>query len=299
MKMVISGSKGHHLAYKIAKKLSIDFVPCEVRLFPDGELYIRITKDPYNKSIIYLQSCYGDPSRDILEFIFTVRTLKELNSKEVIGIIPYLPYMRQDDRFKNYEVVSAKILFEIIRESGLDMLISIDIHLHRLADLTRIFGFPIVNLTAMEKLALASLEYFDDRDIIVVAPDSEAEQWAKLASDTLNTDYIVLQKVRHGDEEVTVSGELSGVEGRSILIVDDIISTGSTLVNTLKELRKFNVKRVIAACTHALLVRNAEEKLFNAGLDAIISTNTVLNPYMKVDVADIIAEYLSRHFTKN
>lgn len=290
---VASLPRSRVLGHELALLLASDHIPLECRKFPDGETYLRIPVSIEGEEVALVQSAALEPNEAIMEFVMASATLKDLGATRVIGILPYLPYARQDARFMPGEAVSITILARLIEASGVDELYTVDAHLHRFRDLSEIFAIPAHNLTAMPLLASYALERFKLQNPVVVGPDEESLQWAVKAAETLDCPYTTLVKRRVSEQEVklTAPGEFR-VKDRDVLIVDDIVSTGGTMATAAKILVERGARRIIAACTHALLVGDALYRIVSSGVDILISTNTVLSPVSRVSVAPLIAESL-------
>lgn len=285
-KLVVVGGKGcGELARRVAARLGGKYVQLFVRKFPDGEVYVRLPEN-VEGSVSFLFSCVGGrPNEGLLETIFALEALEDYGAERRILVIPYMPYARQDDVFSFGEVVSIKVLDRIFRALGIDALVTVDMHLHRFKEISEVFGFKAVNTTVVPELARYVSRVYGN-DVQIVAPDEEARQWAEIASKEIGSDYIVLKKTRLGDENVELSG-LDEVEEK-VLIIDDIISTGSTIAGTAKLVRQSGARTIIVACAHALLVGDAEGKIFNSGVIDLVASDTVNNPYAKVSSTDAI-----------
>jgi len=290
--IILGGSSAQVLAIKIGRLLKASVLLPEIKRFPDGEKYVRITGDVNGKTVAVIQSFYHQPDEFLIEYFLMVDTLKDLGAKRVLGVVPYFAYARQDERFKPGEAVSFKIVTKLIEEVGTDEIYTVDTHLHRVEQLSEIFRIPAHNLTAVPLLAQYIKKNFELTNPIVIGPDEEAEQWAKVAAKELEAEYDVLEKERLGPSEVRIKTRELDVKNRDIVIVDDIISTGGTMVEAIKMLREHGAKNIIAACTHPILVQNALTKIYQAGALAVIGTDTVPSSISFVSVAPVIAEAL-------
>jgi len=290
--IILGGSSAQVLAIKIGRLLKAPVLLPEIKRFPDGEKYVRITEDVNGKTVAVIQSFYHQPDEFLIEYFLMVDTLKDLGAKKVLGVVPYFAYARQDERFKPGEAVSFKIVTKLIEEVGTDEIYTVDTHLHRVEQLTEVFRIPAHNLTAVPLLAQYIKKNFELTDLIVIGPDEEAEQWAKVAAKELEAEYDVLEKERLGPSEVRIKTRELDVKNRDVVIVDDIISTGGTMVEAIKMLKEHGAKNIIAACTHPILVQNALTKIYQAGVLAVIGTDTVPSSISFVSVAPVIAEAL-------
>ena len=294
--LVLGGSAGEHIAVKLTPLLNAELGEIEVKRFPDGETYIRILPDVKGRDVIYVNSLQRGPNDLVIETLFTVATLKELGAKKVVAVIPYMSYARQDERFNPGEVVSIEVLGRLFRTVEPDMIYTIDMHLHRIGDPSKVFGPNIRNLTAVRELGKYIKKFHDISNSVVIGPDEESEQWARVMADELGgVEYAILEKKRLTAEEVVIEvrGGLN-VEGKDVVIVDDIISTGGTMVEAIKALRKLGVRSIIIAATHMLLVGKALPRILRLLPKDIVGTDTVLSPLSKVSVAPVIAEALRR-----
>ena len=290
--IILGGSSAQVLAIKIGRLLKASVLLPEIKRFPDGEKYVRITGDVNGKTVAVIQSFYHQPDEFLIEYFLMVDTLKDLGAKRVLGVVPYFAYARQDERFKPGEAVSFKIVTKLIEEVGTDEIYTVDTHLHRVEQLSEIFRIPAHNLTAVPLLAQYIKKNFELTNPIVIGPDEEAEQWAKVAAKELEAEYDVLEKERLGPSEVRIKTRELDVKNRDVVIVDDIISTGGTMVEAIKMLKEHGAKNIIAACTHPILVQNALTKIYQAGALAVIGTDTVPSSISFVSVAPVIAEAL-------
>lgn len=289
--IIAYGSSGEHLARAVAKITGFGLTETETRRFPDGELYLRVEGDASGEDVAIIQSLDMRPDRLLMEYCLVADAVRGIGCRTVTAVVPYLAYARQDARFKPGEPISIKLVATLIESAGTDRLISVDAHLHRLKGLDQLFSIPTLNLTAMPLLAKYYAENYRARDIVVVGPDSESEQWAKSVADVLSVEYVILKKERLGDRDVRVSGSVP-VKGKRVVVVDDIISTGGTLAEAIRGLRSRGAKRVDVLVTHALLTEGALPRLRKAGMSHLISTDSVPRSSSKVSLAPLIASAL-------
>ncbi|MEM3190741.1 MAG: ribose-phosphate diphosphokinase [Candidatus Parvarchaeota archaeon] len=288
--IVVSGSASNHLGFLVAKELSCKQLTTEVRMFPDGERYIRFAERIDGEDVVVIQSLYKNPDSLITEYGFMVRTLLEFGARRILGVFPYLAYLRQDQRFKDGEVVSSKVVSWMIERFDTSEVFVVDPHLHRLAGLKELFNIPAHNISAMPNLAHYAKEVLNATNPIIVAPDEEASQWAYKVASELNAEFKVAEKKRMGDNDVIIHlGDISPA-GKDILLVDDMVSTGGTLATISKDLKLLGARRIIALVTHGLFAEGSYERLQDAGVDYIVTSDSVPNPYALVTVAPLIAD---------
>lgn len=292
--IVIGGSSSEGLASKVAVELGSKLGGLELRRFPDGERYLRVLDNVNGENVVVIQSIHHTPDELLFEFLLLVDTLKDLGAKKVIAFIPYFAYARQDERFKTGEALSFTTVAKLIDTVGTDEVFTIDMHQHRVLDSSKVFRMKSHNISAMPLLADYVKKTGTAHKPLVIGPDAEAEQWAKLAAERLETDYDVFEKKRLGDERVEVRPRKANAKGREVLIVDDIISTGGTIVEASKILLSQGASKVYVACTHPILASGALEKILKAGVKSVVGTDTVPSPVSLVSVAPLIASEVKR-----
>lgn len=292
--IVLGGTFGGHVGYGLAKMVNAAYYDVDVKEFPDGELYVRVPVDVSGEDVVYINSLAKKPNELLIEALLTIETLSDLGARTVHAVLTYIPYARQDSRFTHGEAISALVIGRILRSIRAGYIYTFDLHLHRLGDPKQIFGEGFVNLTAMRDLARYIANTHRISEFVVVGPDEEAEQWAKTASEELGgVPYTTMEKKRLSATEVVVEPrDPEIVRGRDVLIVDDIISTGGTVVEAVKALRNRGANAVYVAATHALLVGRAYSKLVQLDLGDLVASDTVPSPISKVRVAPIIARCL-------
>lgn len=275
------------LTQALAAKLAIEIGNAEIREFPDGESYIRINSDVKNK-IVILVCTLDHPNSKILPLLFLARTLNDLGARKICLIAPYLPYMRQDKSFHTGEAITS-LFFAQLLSSLIDGLITIDPHLHRIHKLSEIYTIPnLLTLHATKKIAQWIQHHL--RDPILIGPDEESRQWIAEIASFNHLPFVIGQKKRLGDRKVMVSlPEIKNLNHVPIL-VDDVISTGMSMLETLKQLTSRGFKNPVCIGVHALFDTETENKLTLAGAKQIVTCNTISHSTNKIDISDIIAK---------
>ena len=291
---IIGGSASDALATRVARELGVKSGKLEIKRFPDGEKYIRVLEDVKGEVIVVIQSINRTPDELLFEYLLLVDTLKDLGARRIVSFIPYFAYARQDERFNPGEALSFKTVSKLIESVGTDEIYTIDMHQHRVLKSSEVFKIPSHNLSAMPLLADYVGRSANLQKPLIIGPDSEAEQWAKLAADRLHTDYDVFEKTRLGSESVQIRPRKANAQDRDVLIVDDIISTGGTIVEALKILFSQGARKIDVACTHAILAGGALAKIYETGAGNVIGTDTVPSPISYVSVAPLIAEHIRK-----
>jgi len=287
--LIVSCSHGKHLGSSIAKRLNEKHSNLIVGKFPDDELHIRFESELKNKNIILVQSFYKNISDCIIEVILVAKTARELGAKKVVLVAPYFPYLRQDKRFHKGEAVSQGIIAGLI-DKYFDAVYVMDPHLHRENKLENIFKIKSKKLTANNLIA----DYIRKNisSPVIIGPDEESYKWAKNVAEILNAESLILKKKRYSSYHVRVElNKKIDLRKRNVVIVDDIVSTGHTILETIKVLRKFGARRVYCICVHGVFVDGTLSKLKKAKIN-MISTNTIPNKVAKIDVSGVICEGL-------
>lgn len=284
---VIGGKASEKLAKKLASRLKAKYVSVDLRVFPDGESKITLQKKPNKGKIIVVNSTYPPVDSNLIQTLALISKAKEFSS-EIVCVIPYLGYARQDREFLPGEIVTLSVIARLIASAGASKIVVVDIH-SRLG--LNLFKIPVKNTSAVPEL----VNYFKKlhlKDPIVVSPDlggkSRAEEFAKM----YNTNVIALKKQRDrktGKVKI-MSLDLDGVKGHDLVLVDDMISTGGSIVKATEFLKKQKCRRVFVACTHALLINDAEKRIKKAGVSKIISANTIPGKTSLVDISGVIAK---------
>jgi ribose-phosphate pyrophosphokinase len=298
--VVIGGSSAQVFALKLARESHIPFLKLDLKKFPDGERYIRVLGDVEGKTVNVVQSMYQQPDDYLFEYFLIVDNLKDLGASMVRGIIPYFAYARQDGRFNPGEAFSLKTVVNLIQAVGTDEVFTIDLHLHRIENISKVFKIPSTNLTVVPDLARYVKQNLKLRNPAVVGPDEEAEQWARVAAKELSADYDVLEKHRVSASEDKKFGEVDikprelTMKGRDVLIVDDIISTGGTIVKAMDILKKNGANKIYVATCHPVLVEGALMKIYEAGAEMVIGTDTIPSPISYVSAAPAVARAVKK-----
>ncbi|MEM2214367.1 MAG: ribose-phosphate diphosphokinase [Candidatus Nezhaarchaeales archaeon] len=290
MPVLVPGPASPQLAQRLAKACNYTVAKVSYRVFPDGESYVRVESNLKGETAIVVQSCPPPQDKRLMELLQLIDASLRAGSSKVFAIVPYFAYSRQDKVFLDYEALSSKIIAKIIEAIGANLLITVNIH----SDLVLSYFEKIkaLNLDAFPEVA-SYLTSYNLRKPLVLSPDRKRYPDAQRVARLINGEAAFLEKKRDllSGAVTTEEKELT-LEGRDIVIVDDIISTGGTLINAAKIVSRGNPSRIIAACIHGLYANNALEKLAAAGVSEVVSTDTIESPTSKISVARIIADTL-------
>ncbi len=287
---VIGGSASTALAEKISRELgNAPFGIPFTKRFPDGELYLRVGGRLEGDDIVLVQSTRTD--EELIELLLLEDAAREAGARRVFVVVPYFGYARQDRRFFPGEPVSARTLVRHV-ELDADAVITVDLHSSQTLEHFHKPAFEASGIPALARL-------LKERPVdLLVSPDKGGVERTKRMAQLLDRPWIALDKRRIDSDHVELSlpaGSAPSLAGKHVVLVDDVITTGGTIVEASRLLKRHGVGRVIAACTHGLFLRDAFERI-KAVTDEVLSTDTLLNPAEKGSVAPDVAQILLREF---
>ncbi len=282
------------IAKVLAKELKCKYSSITISTFPDGDEYLKYNTNIKGQHVVIVQSFQPNPQQSFLQSIFAAETAKDLGAKKVTLVAPYLAYMRQDARFHPGECISSKVVGKYLSKA-VDRIITFDPHIHRYKSLRDIFSIPATKLTANYLIADYIKEHFKIKNVVIVGPDWEAYQWADRIAKKIGVKAMHFEKTRHTPRKVTSKiADAVDVKEKDVIIIDDIISTGHTMIQAAKTVRKNGAKSVTAIGIHGLFVENALFKMKRAGFATIITTNCIEHPTNRIDVTPLIVKELKR-----
>ena len=288
-KLVLAGPASEDLAKSVAAKLELELLKAEFRVFPDGESKFTVEEDVSGKGVIIVQSTYSPVDQHLFQLLLASHHLSEQGAK-VTAVVPYLAYARQDKEFLPGEGVTLGVVAHILRSAGVRRLVTVDIHS---AEGLALFSFPVTSVSAVPGLVRYCKDNLDLNDPVVVAPDFGSSKRTEAFAQLYGARYLQLTKTRDRTSgEVSVKDVKMDLEGKEVLIVDDIISTGGTVRAAAESVISQGAKKAVAVCVHGLFVGDSLQKLQKASVKTIVSTNTVPGEFSKVDVSDPIASHL-------
>ena len=288
---VIAGSASKDLGKRVARRLKAPYVEAKTRVFPDGESKITFGRIPKNSVVLVVQSTYPPVDTNLLQALSIISQARNVSSK-IYAVIPYMGYARQDKQFLSGEVVTMSIVARMLRAAGAKKVVVVDIHSKTALNH---FKIPKENVSAIPELA----KYFKKmklKNALVVSPDMGGSLRAKKFAALLNTSFITLKKSRNRKTgKVVIQSSKVDVRDKDLILVDDIISTGGSVIKAAQFLKQQKCNRVFVACTHGLFVGDAEKRIKKAGVARIISTNTIPRNTSKVDISGVIADSIRKN----
>jgi len=291
--LIVPGPASRGLGEDLARILGVEAHPVEHRLFPDGESYMRFTVDLRGETVVLVQTTAPDPDRKLVQLLVMARTARDFGARRVVACVPYLAYMRQDKRFLEGETLSFDVVLGLLEDSGVDDLLVVDLHSEEsLREIQPRHRIRVHTLSAIPVIALYLKEHGFD-GAYSLSPDAGRRDIVETASGVMGGGFAFFEKIRDRHTgATTMKVKDVDVEGGKAVVFDDIISSGGTMARAIKGLKDQGAVKVAAACTHALFMDGAEDRLREAGADLIIATDTVESAYSVVSVAGLLAERL-------
>lgn len=280
------------ISQNIVANLDVEVGDATLHRFPDRECYVKINSDVNNRDVIVLTSL-NLPDEKILPLLFFARTAKDLGAKNIGLIAPYLSYLRQDKRFTSGEGLTSRYFAELLSQS-FDWLITIDPHLHRYNTLNEIYSIPTFVLHATANIAAWIKIHVENP--ILIGPDVESKQWVADIAAKADVPFLILEKIRHGDKDVEISiPDIQAYKSCVPVLVDDIISTARTMIETVKHLKSLEMKSAICIGVHAVFAEDAFQLLIDAGVDQIVTCNTITHETNAINVSGIVMDALLKN----
>ena len=286
---IVPGPASKELGEKIAALANIEIVPVAYKMFPDGEHYVRLEGKIQNEHIVVVQTTSPPQADRLMQLAFMADAARRGGARKVTAVVPYLAYARQDKIFLEGENVSVETVGNMLAAAGITELITVNVHQ---ADALAKFQFSARSLSAIPLIA----EYFVKKGLkkaFALSPDKGATYIAQQAQQVLGGDSGHLEKERDRySGQTKQTGEGLNVKRKTVIIFDDLISTGGTIVGAAKILLELGAARVFTACVHPLLVGDAEKRILDAGVEEIVGTDSILSSTSKVSLAPLISKEL-------
>ncbi len=285
--LITSFPSTQSIGKKVAASLKATHTTIEVGQFPDSEYHLNLKKNPANKTVVIINSISGEPNQGLVETLLAGGIARDYGAKKVILVATYLPYMRQDTHFKEYDSFSSRYILRLFK--NFDAVVVLDPHLHRIKQMKQLL--KNAHSVTVNSLVADYIRKRFKENFTIVGPDEESAQWSETIANMLGKHVVILKKTRFSSNHVSVKEKKLG---DNLIIVDDIISTGHTILETIKMAKKQKAKKIVCIGIHGVLVSNAAEKITK---DAeLITTNTIPNKYAKIDVSSAISTLLKSKY---
>ncbi len=297
--MVFTGNANPKLAAEVVRRLSISLGRAHVGRFSDGEISVEIQEHVRGKDVFIVQSTCAPTNENLMELLVMVDALKRASAARITAAIPYFGYSRQDRRVRSARVpIAAKLVADLLTAAGVHRVLTMDLHAEQIQGF---FNIPVDNIYSLP-IMLADVWKKHFEDLTVVSPDVGGVVRARALAKRLECDLAIIDKRRPKANVSEVMNLIGEVEGRTCVIMDDIVDTAGTLCKAAAALKSKGAKRVFAYCAHAVLSGAAISRINDSVLDELVVTDTIplseeaqLSPRIRqLSVADVLAETIRR-----
>jgi ribose-phosphate pyrophosphokinase len=267
-----TGNAHKDLAREIAGYLDIPVGDATVTEFSDGEIMVQINENVRGTDVFVLQPTSMPVNRNLMELLLMVDALKRASAHRITAVIPYYGYARQDRKVQPRVPISAKLVADLITAAGINRILTMDLHA---AQIQGFFNIPVDNLYASPVLLDYVQTMYSFENLVIVSPDAGGVERARSFAKRLQCSIAIIDKRREAANISQIMNVIGDVENKDTIILDDMIDTGGTTIQAAEALKDKGAKRVVAACTHAVLSDNAIEKVNNSVIEELIVTNTI------------------------
>lgn len=293
---IFSGRANRPLAEKIAEASGVTLGKLDIKNFSDGEIWVKYSDNIRGDDVFIIQPTQP-PADNLFELLILIDAARRASAKRITAVIPYFGYARQDRKDQPRVSISAKLVANLMTGAGADRVIAMDLHAPQIQGF---FDIPLDHLYS----SAVFIDYFRKKnipDLAVVSPDVGGIKMARSFAKRLEADLILIDKRRPKANEVEVMNIIGKVEGKNVLIVDDLIDTAGTFVNAVTALKENGAKEVFGACTHPILSGKAMERLNNSAVKTLVVTDSIplREPSPKIElrsVANLFAEAITRTY---
>lgn len=294
---LITGNANRDLAEKIAKELDAEIALCDVTQFSDGEISVNIGETVRGMDVYIIQPTNAPVNDNLMELLILIDAVKRASAGRINAVIPYYGYARQDRKTKAREPITAKLVADLLTTAGADRVVTMDLHAGQIQGY---FDIPVDHLTAIPILA----NYFKDivtRDTVIVSPDLGGVTRVRNFANILDLPIAIIEKRRPKANVSEVMNVIGDIEGKNVILVDDIIDTAGTICKAASVLKKFGAKKVYGCATHGVLSGPAIDRICESELENFVITDTI--PLLRncekekiqiVSVAPMFAEAINR-----
>ena len=286
---ILTGNSNKNLSHKISKYLKNKLINSSIRKFSDGEIYIEINENIRGNSIFIIQSVSSPANDNLMELLLCIDALKRSSAKNITAVIPYFGYARQDRKVVPRTSISAKLVSNLITNSGADRVVTLDLHSGQIQGF---FDIPVDNLFATPIFARHIKRKIKTKNMICVAPDVGGTARARALGKMLNVGLAIVDKRRPAPGKSVVMNVIGNVKDKTCIIVDDIIDSGGTIINAVNALIKNGANEVYVFISHGVLSGDAAKKIKNSKIRKLVVTDTIdnskkINNNTKIEVLSI------------
>ena len=298
--MVFTGNSNRDLAKKVSSRLYLELGSAKVDKFSDGEVTVELNENVRGKDVFVLQSTCEPTNDNLMELLLIIDALRRASATRITAVVPYFGYARQDRRVRSARVpISSKVVADMMVSVGVDRVLTVDLHAEQIqgfftCPVDNVYGSPILN----DDIVASKF-----KDVVVVSPDIGGVVRARAIAKQLDdADLAIIDKRRPRANESEVMNLIGDVEGRTAIMVDDMVDTAGTLCSAANALKERGATKVVAYCTHAVLSGKALDNVRNSELDELIVTDTIplsdeaksVKKIRQLTIADLLAESIRR-----
>ena len=298
--MVFTGNANPELAHKVASRLYLSIGKADVGKFSDGEVAVELNENVRGKDVFVLQSTCAPTNDSLMELIVMIDALRRASATRITAVVPYFGYARQDRRVRSARVpITAKVVADMMVAVGVDRVLTVDLHAEQIqgffaCPVDNVYGSPVLN----DDIVACRYD-----NLMVVSPDIGGVVRARAIAKQLNdADLAIIDKRRPQANEAQVMNLIGEVDGRTCLLVDDMVDTAGTLCKAADALKERGATKVVAYCTHAVLSGRALENIAGSQLDELVVTDTIplseeartVSKIRQLTIADLLAESIRR-----
>jgi ribose-phosphate pyrophosphokinase len=268
---IFSGRSNPQLAQKVSDYLGIPLGQLKTQPFPDGELLVKLEEDVRGRDVFFIQPTCTPVNESLMELLIFIDCARRASAERITAVLPYYGYARQDRKDEGRVPITAKLVSNIIATAGADRVLTMDLHA---AQIQGFFDIPVDNLYAEPVLS----RYWSERnfqDLVLVSPDPGNAKRARMYAERIGGDLAIIDKRRTSGSSVEVGRVIGDVKGKTVLMMDDMITTAGTVSSAAKLCKEEGAVRVFVGATHAVLCGPAAERLHNAPIDEVVVTDTI------------------------
>ena len=269
--MLFSGTANEALALEVAKYLEMPLSPVTIKRFSDGEISVQIAESVRGKDVFIIQPTSAPANANLMELLIMTDAFKRSSAKSITAVVPYYGYARQDRKAAPRVPISAKLVANLMETAGITRMVTVDLHASQIQGF---FDIPVDNLYG----AILFMEYIKAKNFpnpIIASPDVGGVARARYFAKKLGLDMVIIDKRREKANESEVMNVIGEVEGKDVILIDDMIDTAGTMMKGAKALRNLGATSVMACCTHPVLSGPAYERIDAGELDELVVANTI------------------------
>jgi ribose-phosphate pyrophosphokinase len=293
--MLFSGTANKELSKEVSKYLDQPLSLAEITRFSDGEINIKVKESVRGKDVFIIQSTSAPANANLMELLIMVDALKRSSARSITAVVPYYGYARQDRKAEPRVPISAKLVANLMETAGITRVVTVDLHASQIQGF---FDIPVDNLYG----AVLFNDYVKSKHLknpIVASPDIGGVARARYFAKTMGLDMVIVDKRREKANESEVMNIIGNVEGKDVIMIDDMVDTAGTMVKAASALKKNGAVSVMACCTHPVLSGPAYDRIENGELDELVITNTIpiiktLDKIKVLSTAKMLGEVIRR-----